>query len=47
VTSDRQRFAAFEVTRQVLAELTHANLLGFHNAYFVYAITRVQISESR
>ena len=39
VTSDRQRFAAFEVTRQVLAELTHANLFGFHSAYSVYTIT--------
>jgi len=44
VTSDRQRFAAFEVTRQVLAELTHANLFGFHSAYSVYAITYFGVS---
>ena len=37
MTSDRQRFAAFEGTRQVRAELTQANLFGFRSAYSVYA----------
>ncbi|MCX6608456.1 MAG: hypothetical protein NTV52_33380 [Acidobacteria bacterium] len=39
MTSDRQRFAAFDGTRQVRAELTQANLFGFRSAYSVYART--------
>lgn len=42
MTSDRERVPAFEVTRQVLAELTHANLSI--SAYSVYARTCFGVS---
>src|SRR3954452_10094845 len=39
MTRDGQRAPALQITREVLAKLTDANLLGFHTAYPVYTIT--------
>jgi hypothetical protein len=39
MTSDSERTPAFQVARQVFAELTHADLFGFHIVYPVYTIS--------